>query len=223
MRLTAAIFDVEGTLVDCVRWQLESWRITLSSVGHSLTHAQLQPFSGMDGEWMLDQLLPAESRETKQKLLKAQSSLYQTDFLPRVEPMPGVRQLFEVLKAHNVKLGIATTCQKQELAHYDERLRIIDLTDAVACGEMVKHGKPDPELFQKCLADLKIKDALDALAVGDTPYDAAAAKQLGMRCAGVLTGGFSAHALLAAGCDDVFDQVRDIRDLWEGGHLDPIN
>ena len=31
------------------------------------------------------------------------------------------------------------------------------------------------------------------LAVGDTPYDALAAKPLGLRAAGVLTGGFSSE------------------------------
>jgi len=54
----AALFDVEGTLVDSVALQLESWRLTLHEAGYSFTHLSLQPFSGMDGLWMLDHLLP---------------------------------------------------------------------------------------------------------------------------------------------------------------------
>jgi phosphoglycolate phosphatase-like HAD superfamily hydrolase len=75
---------------------------------------------------------------------------------------------------------------------------ILGLTDVVACGEMVKHGKPHPSLFQICLTRLQIADASLSVAIGDTPYDAEAAGKLGMRSAGVLTGGFSAKTLQEA-------------------------
>jgi beta-phosphoglucomutase-like phosphatase (HAD superfamily) len=45
--LQAGIFDVEGTLIDCVPLQLESWRQTLGAAGHSFTYVDLQPFSGI--------------------------------------------------------------------------------------------------------------------------------------------------------------------------------
>jgi HAD superfamily hydrolase (TIGR01509 family) len=213
--LLAAIFDVEGTLMDCVPLQLESWRVTLGEAGHFITYAELQPFSGMDGLWMLDHLLPEATSEDKQRLLKAQGESYRSDFLRRAQPFPAVRHLFETLQHNRVRIGIATTCQKDQLAAYDERLNILELTDSVACGEMVEHGKPDPSLFQRCLAGLRIEDAATAVAIGDTPYDATAAKKIGMVCAGVITGGFSEQALRAAGCDQVFEQVSDLGTLWQ--------
>jgi phosphoglycolate phosphatase-like HAD superfamily hydrolase len=220
--LQAGIFDVEGTLIDCVPLQLESWRQTLGAAGHSFTYVNLQPFSGMDGQWMLDHLLPEEPPDYKQRLLKAQGESYRRDFLCRAQPFPAVRQLFETLKRDRVLIGIATTCQKDELAAYNERLNILDLTDSVACGEMVKHGKPDPGLFQACLSGLQITDPSRAVAIGDTPYDANAAKKLGMLSAGLITGGFSEQALLAAGCDTVFAQLKDLGDLWHSLADPPI-
>jgi phosphoglycolate phosphatase-like HAD superfamily hydrolase len=218
----AAFFDVEGTLVDCVTLQLESWRVTLQEAGFSFTHLELQPFSGMDGLWMLDHVLPEEPHDCKERLLKAQGETYRRDFLPRVRAFPDVRLLFETLEQHGVLLGIATTCQKDELAAYDERLNILELTDVVACGEMVKHGKPDPSLFQTCLTRLQIADASLTVAIGDTPYDAEAAGKLGMRSLGVLTGGFSAEALRDAGCNTVFKQVKDVATLWPNALAEPI-
>ena len=84
----------------------------------------------------------------------------------------------------------------------------------VACGDSVKHGKPDTSLFQQCLEANKIKDPAQALAVGDTPYDAIAAQRLGMRAVGVLTGGFPERALREAGCEQVFDQVQHLCRTW---------
>jgi HAD superfamily hydrolase (TIGR01509 family) len=211
---TAALFDVEGTLIDCVPLQLESWRLTLLELGYSFTHLDLQPFSGMDGMWMLDHLVPQEPREYKDRLLKAQGELYARDFLARAPAFAQVRALFESLKQHDVLIGLATTCNKEELAAYDKALNILELTDAVSCGDMVKHGKPDPTLFQACLERLELTDASLAVAIGDTPYDAKAAKAVGMLSAGVLTGGFSRAALRTAGCDTVYTQVKDVQALW---------
>jgi len=210
-----AIFDVEGTLVDCVPLQMESWRQALSAAGFSFTHADLQPYSGMDGTWMLERLLPGVSQETRQELVKVQGQLYKSEFLPRAPPFPAVRDLFESLKAAGVRLGLATTCQKDELAAYDKLTNILQLTDAVACGEMVKHGKPDPSLITACLAQMPRSSTSQAIMIGDTPYDAQAAQALGVRAAGVLTGGFSAADLRMAGCIATFSTVREVYALWD--------
>jgi HAD superfamily hydrolase (TIGR01509 family) len=204
------VFDVEGTLMDCVPLILESWRETLQQAGQSFTHLDLQPFSGVDGAWMLEQLLPKDSQDTRQRLLKAQGELYVREFIGRAQPFPGVRRLIEGLERDGVLIGLATTCQKGQLDVYDERMDILSLTDVVACGESVKHGKPDTSLFQHCLEAMKI-DPADAVAVGDTPYDAIAARQLKMRILGVLTGGFPEQVLRESGCEEVFDQVQHVR------------
>src|SRR5689334_21446147 len=120
-RPAALIFDVEGTLVDCLALTLESWRETLQAVGHSVTHRQLQPYFGMDGLWLLDHVLPGESRDTKERLVEAHGNCYRREYLRRAAALPGVLDLFIRLKQHGVLIGIATTCQKEDLAAYDER------------------------------------------------------------------------------------------------------
>ena len=218
----AAIFDVEGTLIDCRLPLLESWRETLQSAGYSVTHHDLQPLFGMDGEWMLKKLLPAESDDTRKRLVKAQGECYQRQYIQSTCAFPGVRDLIETLKRAGMLIGIATTCQKEQLAFYDEQMAIRDLTDAVSCGEAVAHGKPDAALFQHCLRALDITDPTRALVVGDTPYDAIPAKALGMHPIGVLTGGFSEPALRRAGCQHVFAQVREVGQLCQGVSPPPL-
>jgi HAD superfamily hydrolase (TIGR01549 family) len=210
----AAIFDVEGTLVDCVPLQLESWRATLAAAGHNFSLADLQPYSGMDGSWMLDRLLPEHSADTRQQLVKGQGERYQAEYLERVQAFPAVRDLFVTLKQQGVALGIATSCQRDELQAYDRLIHVLDLVDAVACGGMVTHGKPDPALFTTCVRELAGAQPGRAIAIGDTPYDARAAKLAGLEAAGVLTGGFPRETLLESGCRSVFAQVREVSTLW---------
>jgi phosphoglycolate phosphatase-like HAD superfamily hydrolase len=42
------------------------------------------------------------------------------------------------------------------------------------------------------------------VAIGDTPYDAAAARKAGIATIGVLSGGFTEDSLRAAGCIEVY-------------------
>jgi len=211
----AAIFDIEGTLMDCVPLILESWCETLHQAGHVMTHRDLQPYSGMDGAWMLEQLLPHEPEAAREKLLKDHGDHYRAKFIGRAQAFPAVRTLIENLKGQGVGIGIATTCKTDELAIYDRQMRILDLVDAVTCGEMVKHGKPDPSLLEQCRQRLKMLDPGLAIVIGDTPYDALAAQAAHMRAVGVLTGGFTQTSLLDAGCEETYDQVQQIRRIWQ--------
>jgi phosphoglycolate phosphatase-like HAD superfamily hydrolase len=55
--------------------------------------------------------------------------------------------------------------------------------------------------------------------VSDTPFDAAAAKAAGVLAIGLLSGGFSSSALLAAGCKRTFrdpEQLKEELPSWLG-------
>jgi phosphoglycolate phosphatase-like HAD superfamily hydrolase len=47
-------------------------------------------------------------------------------------------------------------------------------------------------------------DGADAVAIGDTPYDAAAAGKAGIATIGLLCGGFTESLLREAGCDEIY-------------------
>jgi phosphoglycolate phosphatase-like HAD superfamily hydrolase len=209
--IAGLIFDVEGTLVDCVDQTLESWRETLADFGLNFSIEQLHPYSGMDGSEMLDVLLQdSKARNLKREILREQGARYREKFLPTVAAFPGIRSLFEYVKEVGWRVGLATTCQPDELKRYGSIVGAFDLVDAVACGADVKRGKPDSGLHVVALERLGIVPG-QALSVGDTPYDAVAAARAGLTGAiGVLTGGFSSIALRAAGCRVVVEQASDL-------------
>jgi phosphoglycolate phosphatase-like HAD superfamily hydrolase len=213
-QITTIIFEVEGTLIDCVPHVLESWQRTLESADHNLPLATLQRYSGMDGSEMLDILLPGAREQVKEHLLKTQGETYRRDYLGRGRAFEGVHGLFQALRETGYGLGIATTCNQDELSAYDRKMQVLRLTDAVACGDDAQHGKPHPDLYRIALQKLRVRVPSSAMAVGDTPYDAIAAKTLGMRAVGLLTGGFSRDDLISASCEDVLVHPRDL-----GAHL----
>jgi HAD superfamily hydrolase (TIGR01509 family) len=208
--LGAMIFDVEGTLIDCVHHVIGCWEMVLATAGHHIAREELQKYSGMDGGDMLDRLLPSLSKNDKEHILKAQGEKYRNYYLRLSRPFAGVRQLLATLKERNIAIGIATSCTGDELREYDKQMQILDLMDAVACGDDASKGKPHPDLYYAVVKKLGLTEARNAMAVGDSPYDAMAASSLGMRACGVLTGGFSTRILADAGCDPILQEVRDL-------------
>jgi beta-phosphoglucomutase-like phosphatase (HAD superfamily) len=70
-------------------------------------------------------------------------------------------------------------------------------------SEDAEESKPAPDIFEIVLKKLGMEGG-DAVAVGDTPYDAVAARKAGIRTIGVFCGGFTESSLREAGCVEVY-------------------
>ena len=208
--LNALIFDVEGTLMDCVSQTLQSWQRTLQAEGYAISTEQLQPYSGMDAKDMIAALLPNLSHSEVDHLVTQQGERYRRDFIHTVRPFPATTEVLQTLRRRNIRIALATTCQRDELQVYDHKIDWLQYADAVACGNDVPRGKPHPDLFRLALRKLAPIDVGAAMVVGDTLYDAIAAHRVGMSAIGVTTGGFTSDQLEKAGCCRVLKQLGEL-------------
>lgn len=206
----AYIFDVEGTLIDCAAQTLRCWSETLAAFGVSASSTALQRLSGMDGDEMLAILAPDLDENARKHILKAQGERYRAIYLPQVRAFPGVREVFAEIKARGARIALATDCQADELRRYRSLVNADNLIDAIACGDEVSRGKPDPELVLLALRDLDDTPADLATMIGDTPFDAQAARCAGAAAWGTLGGGHTRSTLIDAGCSAVVPSVRDL-------------
>jgi phosphoglycolate phosphatase-like HAD superfamily hydrolase len=147
---------------------------------------------------MIKALLPEPECERLAPTLKKQhGKRYRDECLPKVKAFPGVRALFESLASAGCARTLVTSCAKDGL---DNLMRIADLVACIACGEEVE---PHPDLIDLALTKNGYAPRR-AIMVGDTPFDATAAEAAGVPAIGLLSGGFSSGALLAAGCKGTY-------------------
>jgi phosphoglycolate phosphatase-like HAD superfamily hydrolase len=210
------IFDVEGTLVDSTALTLQCWQETLQSFGFEFSLAVLQRHSGQDPRDMLHELLPGP-RVTRvlPRVIEAHGRRYRDKYLPRVAAFPSVRALFERVKRAQRLIALATSASADEVDHYVALTNVGDLVDAVACGDDVQHDKPDSALIEVALLRAGKAVPQDAVMIGDSPYDAIAAKHAGVATIGMLCGGFSRHDLEASGCVAVYRDPADLLAHYE--------
>ena len=174
----AIIFDVEGTLIDCAGETIACWYETLASFGIDARADALQLLSGLDGDDLVKKLAPNADDATRRAIIKAQRKRYKKDYLPLARPVPHAGELMESLRKSGWRLALATTSDRVELRFYGRIMRSLELCEVAVCGADVKPGKPHPDLLKLALRRLELSPEA-CIAVGDTPYDAMAARSIG--------------------------------------------
>ena len=91
--VTAALFDVDGTLVDTNYLHAVSWWETFGQAGHQVAMTDIHRVIGMGSDHLLDRLLPAgRDRDADADIRAGHSTLYAT-YWSRLRPFPGAADL----------------------------------------------------------------------------------------------------------------------------------
>jgi phosphoglycolate phosphatase-like HAD superfamily hydrolase len=120
-----------------------------------------------------------------------------------VRPFSAVPDLLRRVRDAGARVAIASSAKKDELSKYLEIAHIADMVDVAASSDDADESKPAPDIFEAVLKKLGIGGA-DAVAIGDTPFDACAAGKAKIPTIGVLCGGVTEASLREAGCADVY-------------------
>ena len=146
--------------------------------------------------------------------------MYKTNYLSRVRAFPGVRQLFERVRAEGQRIALASSAKGDELAAYKRIAQIEDLVEAETASEDAEKSKPHPDIFEAALRRLNSPRREDVAVVGDSPYDAEAAIRAKLRTVvGLLCGGFAEDELRGAGCTAIFKDAEDLLRRYEQSPL----
>jgi len=209
--IKAVIFDVDGTLIDTVDLHAEAWVETLRHFGVDVAFQDMRAQIGKGGDQILHGLMPPEMIEQRGDEIRSyRSELFKREYLPKVRAFPGVRDLFERIRAAGQKAVLASSGKADEVERYQEIAGIADLIDSATSSDDAERSKPFPDIFQAALARLEPLRPEEAVVVGDTPYDAEAARKAGIKSIGVLCGGFPEASLRSAGCLAVYNGPEDL-------------
>jgi HAD superfamily hydrolase (TIGR01509 family) len=200
MAAEAAIFDVDGTLVDSVDLHARAWQEAFAHFGRRVPFEEMRAQIGKGGDQLLPVFFSQDEIALRGKTIEDyRSELWKRKYLKRVRAFPGVRELFQQLRRHRVRIALASSAKKDDLAVYEQIAGIDDLTDAETASDDVERSKPCPDVFEVALRRLGSHKER-TLAIGDSPWDAIAASRAGIRTIGVLCGGFAEEDLRRAGC-----------------------
>ena len=125
-----------------------------------------------------------------------------------VRPLPGAAELLADLTARNVRWAIATSGRRLTAERALPMLGL-PLDAPMVTRDMVRHAKPDPDLFLAAAALLGVAPE-HAYVVGDSVWDLLAARRAQSIGIGLMSGGYGREELERAGAYRVYSDPSDL-------------
>jgi len=205
---TAAILDVDGTLVDSNYQHAIAWYRALREHGVTVPVWRIHRHVGMGGDQLVAALAGEEvERRVGDRVREAEKRAY-GELIGEVAALEGARELIAELHRRGHPIVLASSAKQEETEYYIDLLDAAELIDAYTTSADVEATKPEPDLVAVALAKAGV---LSAVMVGDTNWDVEAAARAELKTIAVLTGGFSEAELRDAGAVDVFETLVELR------------
>ena len=213
---TAAILDVDGTLVDSNYQHTIAWYRAFRE--HDVTPPvwRIHRHIGMGGDQLVAGVAGVEVEERLGDAIRDSEKQLYGELIGEVRPFDGARELLIELRERGHPIVLASSAKEEEAEHYVDQLDAAELIEAYTTSADVERTKPEPDLVA---AAMQKAGELSGVMVGDSTWDIEAASRADLKTIAVLTGGFSEAELRDAGAVDVFESLAELRERLDATPL----
>ena len=206
----AAIFDMDGTLVDTLADLHDSVNEMLAHYNFPLrTLDEVRQFVGNGARKLMIRSLPADKIDFVDEALDFYNGCYARNCLKKVKPYDGIIEFLAALEAKKIPLGICTNKQHFAAIAIAEKILAPIKFSYVSGDEPNQPRKPDPT---RALAAAKKFSAAaeDVAYFGDTAVDIQTALNAGFLAVGVTWGFRPRNELVDSGAKIIVDRPQEI-------------
>jgi len=205
----AAIFDLDGVLVDSHPLHRQAWRSFLMTLNREVSECELDYI--LDGRKRADILRHFLGPLTDVQLEgfgKRKDAFFQRRAAD-IRPISGVTRFVTHLAECGVSLAVATSAGRGRTHSMLERLGLKPYFGAIVTADDVSRGKPDSLVYRVACKSLGF-DPSFACAFEDSCSGVLAAKAAALRCVGVTNEGKTRKSLVTAGVDHVVEDFNNL-------------
>lgn len=184
--LNAAVFDLDGTLVDSLELHLRSFLNVCERHGIPVERQFVIDRFGMTVREIFSDILSGSGPGLDIDALSAEKSSEFMKLAPAVRPFPGAFGLLSLLRGGGKLLALATGNKRVDMELillYSKLPRF----DAYVSADDITRGKPAPDVFLKAAEKLGVEPG-ECVVFEDAVMGLRSAKNAGMRTVAVLTG-----------------------------------
>lgn len=195
-RIRAVLFDMDGVLIDAKDWHYEALNKALGLFGMEISrYDHLVTYDGLPTRRKLEMLtlergLPKELHA----FINDMKQRYTLD-LVHLNCKPTFAHEFALsrLKAEGLLLGVCSNSIRNTVQLMLDKAMILPFFDALMSNQDVTVGKPDPEMYRKCMEKLGVTPA-ETLILEDNEHGIRAARASGAHLLEIETPADVTHA-----------------------------
>ena len=208
MPASAAILDVDGTLVDDNYQHALAWHEALRRCEIVIPLWRIHRAVGIGGDKIVAHLAGEErEREIGDAARDHEKEIFGA-MRDDVVAFEGATEFIEELKERATTVVIASSGNADDIEFFIDLLGVRDVVDDWTTSDDVDASKPEPDLIEVALEKA---GGGAAVMVGDTNWDVEAAARAGLETISVRSGGFPEAVLRDAGAAAVYDDVDELR------------
>lgn len=201
----AALIDMDGFLINSEELYLEANRIYFKKFNFKFTKDLHRQGTGRKFDKWIKTVVPID--KSGEVILRERNVIFSELVKQKLKLLPGAKELLELLHK-NFKTALVTSTTGDYVDQVFEKTKIAGYFDIQITGDMVSHGKPDPECYLIAAERLGVT-APECIVFEDAPNGILAGKNAGMKIVSV-------PSPFVKG-DDVFKQanlvVGDLQDI----------
>jgi beta-phosphoglucomutase-like phosphatase (HAD superfamily) len=208
----AVLLDLDGCLLDSNDAHARAWSSALARFGWRVPADRIRRHIGKGGQELLrDFLGDAERHFLGEALGRTQTRFFLERFPAEARPLPGAAAAVRAMRKAGLPVVLASSAAREVVERSLRTLRLDGVVTGFTSADDVDKAKPFDDVFSLAIRRFRL-GGRRPVAVGDTPYDVAAAHQIGVPCLALESGGFPRRTLSRA--DGLF---ADLADLWRSG------
>ncbi len=213
--IKAALFDMDGTLVDNTAVHLRAFDIFCTRYGAADWRRNIEGAFGRGNDDIMRALLPEAVIREKglQQLADEKEAIYREIYAPEIVPVPGLVELLGRLRDAGIRCAVGSSGCRDNVDFVLSRCGIEEFFELRVDGGMVSHCKPNPEIYLTAVASLGLPPA-ECVVFEDARVGIEAAKRAGAGRIVALTTTLDRTTLESSTAADlIIDDYRDIGDL----------
>jgi len=152
------IFDMDGTIVDSLPYHYKAWKIFFRENKVENFSEKLKEYKGGGTLDLMTAVYGDKYSRNELKIMTDDKEIiFRQIYKNNVEPIKGFMKMFEFIKSKKILVGLASNAIRKNVKMILNELKIYEEFDSIICGDEVKKGKPNPEMFDETVNRFKLK------------------------------------------------------------------